>query len=173
MTNVKLPKVLDPYKSAQKRSSYKGVYVATDMPRLSDSVASIVSDILVNVEFAKDAQGLTYFQGNAEVTVELICQRCNEGFSQEIEVEFCFSPVQGDEQAELLPDAYEPIEVNDHGEIDLLQMLEDELILALPIVALHAEEDCKVKSQDMQFGEIPSEQERENPFAVLKELKRD
>ena len=53
-----------------------------------------------------------------------------------------------------LPDVYEPVEVDDHGEINLFQTLEDELILSLPIVALHAEEDCKQKRDEMSFGKI-------------------
>jgi uncharacterized protein len=173
MINVKLPKRLDPVKSAQKLSSYEGIYVAKDMLRLNDMVDSILSDVSVKVEFAKDAQSLTYFQGTLAVQVMLVCQRCNQPYPHDVDIEFCFSPVQGSEQDETLPDAYEPVEVDDHGEVDLFQVLEDEVILALPIVALHAEEDCSVKAQDMSFGKIEPEPKRENPFAVLKELKRD
>jgi uncharacterized protein len=72
-----------------------------------------------------------------------------------------------------LPDVYEPVEVDDQGEISLFQTLEDELILSLPIVALHAEKDCKQKRDKMSFGKIEPADERPNPFAVLKELKRD
>ncbi len=42
-----------------------------------------------------------------------------------------FSPVRSDEQAEALPEAYEPIEVNEFGEIDLLATVEDEIITRL------------------------------------------
>ncbi|MCP9479688.1 YceD family protein, partial [Marisediminitalea aggregata] len=82
-------------------------------------------------------------------------------------------PVQGQQDAEALPEAYDPVEVGDHGEVSLLQLFEDELILSLPIVPFHAEEVCTVTSDDMQFGEIEPEQKQPNPFAVLKELKRD
>lgn len=44
--------------------------------------------------------------------------------------------------------------------------------MALPQVAMHDEEDCKVDSEDMVFGEIPLADERPNPFAVLKNLKQ-
>ncbi|WP_395343473.1 23S rRNA accumulation protein YceD [Ningiella sp. W23] len=173
MTNVKLPKRLDPVKSAQKRSSYEGLYVADDMKRLAESVDSVLSDVSVTVEFSKDAQSLTYFQGTLAVQVNLICQRCNQGYAHHVDTSFCFSPVQGSEQADMLPDAYEPVEVDDHGEVDLFQLVEDEAILSLPIVALHADEDCAINAKDMVFGKIEPEPERENPFAVLKELKRD
>lgn len=173
MANVKLPKKLDPIKCAQKRSTYNGIYFASQMKRYSSSVASVEAEVVVNVEFAKDAQGLTYFNGNMQSEVELICQRCNKVFAYSVNTEFCFTPVQGNEDTSLLPDAYEPAEVNDHGEIDLFQLLEDELILSLPIVALHPQAECSVKEDDLQFGEVEPEPMRENPFAVLKELKRD
>ncbi|MBF7072918.1 23S rRNA accumulation protein YceD [Glaciecola sp. MH2013] len=173
MDKVKLPIQIDPQKSAMKRSTYVGVYPASLMKRFVGAVNASDEYISVDVKFSKDAQGLTYFQGNAKTQVELLCQRCNHEFPHSIAVEYCFSPVQGQEAEEELPEAYEPVEVNDHGEVDLLQLIEDELILSLPIVALHAEEDCGVSEDDMTFGIIEPEQERKNPFAVLKELKRD
>jgi uncharacterized protein len=175
MQKVKLPKLLDPVKSAVKRSDYSGVMMSSDMERLSGAVADIADTIDIEVKFEKDAQGLSFFQGELSTSVSLICQRCNEPFAHSIHLNFCYSPVQGQSQEQIdeLPEVYEPVEVNDHGEINLLQLFEDELILALPIVALHAEEDCSVKAADMQYGEIEPADERPNPFAVLKELKRD
>lgn len=175
MQKVKLPKLLDPIKSAVKRSEYQGVMMACDMSRLNEAVADMADTIAVQVNFKTDEQGLAYFYGELATQVELICQRCNNPLTQDIHVSFCFSPVQGQQQAELegLPDIYEPVEVNDHGEINLLELFEDELILSLPIVALHAEEDCNIKTEDMSFGKIEPVDERPNPFAVLKELKRD
>ena len=175
MQKVKLPKQLDPVKSATKRSDYKGVMLSSDMVRLNEAVAAVSELIEIEVKFDKDAQGLNFFQGHLATTVDLVCQRCNGIFSHPIHVSFCYSPVQGQHQDELdeLPEVYEPVEVDDHGEINLLQLFEDELILSLPIVALHAEEDCEIKRDEMSFGKIEPADERPNPFAVLKELKRD
>jgi uncharacterized protein len=175
MQKVKLPKQLDPVKSATKRSDYKGIVLTSDMERLCGAVADIAEEVAAVVKFDKDAQGLNYFAGQLSTDVTLLCQRCNEPFAHSIQISFCYSPVKdlNGEKAAELPDVYEPVEVNDHGEIDLIQLFEDELILSLPIVALHAEEDCSVKRDEMQFGEIEPADERPNPFAVLKELKRD
>lgn len=173
MQKVKLPLQVDPVKSALKRSDYRGVMACSEMERLSGAVVKTDDWVDVEVQFEKDAQGLTVFHGKLDTNVTLVCQRCNGEFDYSLHVPFCFSPVQGQQDTETLPEAYEPVEVNDHGEVSLLQIFEDELILSLPIVALHAEKDCKVTSDDMQFGEIEPEQERPNPFAVLKELKRD
>ena len=173
MQKVKLPHQVEPVKSALKRSDYEGVIATTDMARLMGSVVSSDEWVDVKVQFEKDAQGLTVFHGTLDTAVVLLCQRCNEAFDCPLHVDFCFSPVQGQQDAEALPEAYDPVEVGDHGEVNLLQLFEDELILSLPIVPFHAEEDCTITSDDMQFGEIEPEQRQPNPFAVLKELKRD
>lgn len=173
MDKVRLPRLIDPLKSAMKRSTYVGVYATSLMERFVGSVIACDDNVFVDVKFLKDAQSLTYFLGTARAQATLLCQRCNHEFSHPINVEFCFSPVQGTDTEEELPEAFEPVEVTDHGEIDLLQLIEDELILSLPIVALHAEENCSVGPDDMTFGIIEPVQERKNPFAVLKELKRD
>ena len=173
MDKVKLPQLIDPLKSAMKRSTYVGVYSTSLMERLVGSVTSCDDFVSVDIKFLKDAQSLTYFQGTLAVQVMLICQRCNQAYPHNVDIQFCFSPVQGSEQDDTLPDAYEPVEVDDHGEVDLFQILEDEVILSLPIVALHPKDECKVRAEDMSFGKIEPEPKRENPFAVLKELKRD
>jgi uncharacterized protein len=175
MQRVKLPKLVDPVKNATIRSDYRGVVLSSEMPRLLGAVADIAKEIDVEIKFAKDEQGLTYFQGHMACSTSLICERCNEVFEHPMDVSFCFSPVQSakEEDKDELPDVYEPVEVNDQGEINLFQTLEDELILSLPIVALHAEKDCKQKRDKMSFGKIEPVDERPNPFAVLKELKRD
>lgn len=173
MQKVKLPQTLDPVKSAMKRSDYAGVIASKDLVRLMDAVQQCNEFVDVKVKFDKDAQGLVFFHGSMSTDVTLSCQRCNGELAHPISIEFCFSPVQGMDDTDEIPEAYEPIEVNEYGEIDLFQLLEDELILALPIVPLHAEELCTVKEDDMTFGQIAEEDTRENPFAVLKELKRD
>jgi uncharacterized protein len=175
MQKVKLPKQVDPIKSANKCSEYRGIMLTRDMPRLLEAVEAVVDEVEVEVSFNKDEQGLSYFNGHLSSSATLLCQRCNNVFTHQIDVSFCFSPVQGtdNEDTDELPDAYEPAEVNDQGEVNLLQTFEDELILSLPIVALHAEEDCDVKADEMSFGVIEPANERPNPFAVLKELKRD
>ena len=173
MQKVKLPHSVEPTKSAMKRSDYRGVIASKDMERLSEAVVRCNDYVDAEVQFEKDAQGLTVFHGTLDTNVSLICQRCNEAFDCSVDTKFCFSTVQGSQDSELLPEAYEPVEVNDHGEVSLLQIFEDELLLSLPIVPLHAESECTVKRDDMSFGKIEPEQERQNPFAVLKELKRD
>ena len=84
-----------------------------------------------------------------------------------------YSPVANWDQADVLPEIYEPIEFNEFGEIDLLGAVEDELILALPLVPMHSSEHCEVSAHEQVFGELPEElAKKPNPFAVLANLKQ-
>ncbi|CAA2930614.1 hypothetical protein ARSQ2_01747 [Arsenophonus endosymbiont of Bemisia tabaci Q2] len=51
-------------------------------------------------------------------------------------------------------------------------MIEDEIILSLPVIPVHNSERCEVSDADMVFGELPNEAEKPNPFAVLASLKK-
>ncbi|EGT4461182.1 23S rRNA accumulation protein YceD [Cronobacter malonaticus] len=172
MQKVKLPLTLDPVRTAQKRLDYQGIYTPEQVERIAESVVSVDSDVECSMSFAIDNQRLAVMKGDAAVTVTLACQRCGQPFSHQVHTTYCFSPISNDDQAEALPEAYEPIEVNEFGEIDLLATVEDELILALPVVPVHDSEHCEVSEADMVFGELPEEAQKPNPFAVLASLKR-
>lgn len=173
MSKVRLPKQVDPHKCALKRSDYQGVMAQNTMVRLKEAVKDILDDVSVEVRFEIDAQGLTFFHGNLQSKVTLECQRCNEPFDFKIDQPFCFTPVKEGESVEDISDAYDPVELSEHGEINLLELLEDEMIISLPLVAMHDQADCKVDEEQLSFGKIEPVEKQPNPFAVLKELKRN
>ena len=172
MQKVKLPLSVDPVKTALKRLDYEGVYPQSVLTRVAEATDGVLSDAQVTLSFEIDEQKLTVIKGQAEVTVRLICQRCNKTYEDTVHVTFCYSPVANDAQVEALPEIYEPVEFNEFGEIDLLGLVEDEFILALPHVPVHEPEHCEVSTAEMVFGELPPEADKPNPFAVLASLKR-
>jgi len=172
MQKVKLPLAVDAIRTAQKRLDYSGVYTPGQVTRLAASVVSVDSDVQTSLSFDIDNLRLAVINGQSDVTVTLECQRCGKTFEHQVHATYCFSPVRNDEQAEALPEAYEPIEVDEFGEVDLLAMIEDEIILSLPVVPVHESEHCEVSEADMVFGKLPEEAEKPNPFAVLASLKK-
>lgn len=172
MKKTKLPLSIDALRAAQKQLDYVGIFPAKTVVRLAEAVDSVDSDVDVSLSFFIDKQMLVVITGKASVSVTLHCQRCNKPFKQIVYSTFCFSPVKNDEQAETLPEGYDPIDVDSFGEIDLLSMVEDEIILSLPIVPVHDIEHCEVSEADMVFGELPEELEKPNPFSILASLKK-
>ena len=172
MQKVKLPLTIDAQRAAQKNLDYVGSYTPEQVARIAESVVSVDSDVESKLSFKIDNQRLTVIEGHSEVDVTLQCQRCGKNFKHHVYVSYCFSPVVNDEKAEALPEQYEPDYVDEFGEINLLGMLEDEIILSLPVVPVHDAEHCEVSEADMVYGELPPEVEKPNPFAVLASLKK-
>ncbi len=173
MQKVKLPIKIDPVRCTAKRLDYQGIVEAKCMPRLADSSSGIVSDIESTLSFFTDAQGLIVLQGTAEVSLNLECQRCSEIYLYHCKTEFTYTPLMRNTEEDEIPESYELIELDENGEFDLHELLEDELILNLPIVAMHPEDDCPMAGAQMTWGEIDPADERPNPFAVLTSLKRN
>ncbi|MBV1959094.1 MAG: metal-binding protein, partial [Pseudomonadales bacterium] len=68
------------------------------------------------------------------------------------------------------PDRYDPILVESSGLMPLRSLVEDDLILALPIVAYH-DSSCGYANDEKQTEEPGVEASVENPFSVLEILK--
>lgn len=174
MQKVKIPRSVDPAKAAQKRLDYSGVIQVSLLKRLAESVAGVKRDAEVTLSFGMDEQRLVVISGKANVEVDLECQRCNEVFAHKCEVQFTYTPYYSEKSEEDAPEEYDLVDLNEYGEVDLIQLVEDEFILSLPQVAMHDQADCSVDSSNLVFGELPDEVEEEkpNPFDVLKNLKR-
>ncbi|MGL4447768.1 23S rRNA accumulation protein YceD [Shewanella sp.] len=172
MQTVKIPVSIDPIRAASSRLTYQGIVPGQQLKRLNELCAGDCSDVAVSIECGVDLQGIVYLKGKAVTELTLICQRCMTLFTTEVTVEFCFGPCRTKAEIDELPDAYDPIECNEIGEVRLHQLIEDELIVAMPIIPMHQEIDCNMGSKDIVVGEIePAQEERPNPFAVLEKLK--
>jgi uncharacterized protein len=179
MQKMKIPISIEPAKAALKRMTINGIIVNGELSRLAE-VADVLDEYLdVAIECGIDPQELVFVRGNASANLELRCQRCGNGIKMNVSTEFLYTPVRrgraAEESDEQIPDAYEEIELNEFGEINLVQLVEDELMLALPIVVMHEPEDCSITEDDMTFGELAPEamdEEKSNPFDILKNLKK-
>ena len=92
--------------------------------------------------------------------------------SQTLESEFLWGLVTSEEAAVNLPRTHEPVFI-ENEKLDLLPALEDELILALPLVAYHQEGSCQAPSQiTEQQPEVEESSKKHNPFSALADLKK-
>jgi len=172
MEKVNLPICVDPVKSAQKRLKLDCIIAKNLMQRLATSTNRILADINSQFSFEIVQKKLRIFHGSARVAVEMTCQRCNEPMIYQCETKFTYCPVHNLEQENNLPALYEPIYYDENGEVNLHDIVEDELILALPQIAKHAIEDCRQSSYELTFGDLEDKaQQGHNPFDTLAKLK--
>ncbi len=67
--------------------------------------------------------------------------------SYEIDISFLLSPVISEERAKNLPDQYEPVFMQNES-IALYDMIEDEILLALPMVPKHKQCELQKMTTD-------------------------
>lgn len=172
--SARLPDFIDPRQMARVGRILEGELGVAGMDRLTSLLFSDAGKVDVKLMFDTDESGLGVIKGELNAELEMICQRCMQGMQVEISVDVMLGMINDGSQAEQLPESYEPLLVTGN-EMKLADIVEDELILALPVVAMHSPEQCSVK-QVVEFERDDEEQlttQKQNPFAVLKTLKSD
>ena len=107
----------------------------------------------------------------AQAPVWLTCQRCLQPFAVPLALDRRIRFVRGEAQAEALDAEIEDDVLALSKSLDLRELIEDELLLALPIVPRHAA--CP-QPLPVALGSEPAPDdppERPNPFAALQRLK--
>jgi uncharacterized protein len=149
---------------AKRHMTLQDKVAVADLHRANKLLAAEDGDVTYHFDFSTDVEELCVISGELHGLLTMCCQRCLKNFKREVRCKFVVSPVKDDAEAKLLPNGYEPIILQD-GKFDTLELLEDELILGLPIVAAH---------DDNELGCIQSigivEQEVNRPFQVLQAL---
>lgn len=111
----------------------------------------------------------TWLHLSGRTAVWLTCQRCLAPMRVPLEVDTSIRFVRGEAEAEAL-DAESEFDVLALAPaIDLRQLLEDELLLALPLVPRH--EICPAPLTAGSSPAMPAARAAENPFAVLADLR--
>jgi len=173
MSDHSLPKTVDPLKYADQNKVLEGVIEVKQLPRLVEMLAGEQGIITAKLEFDRDEQNLRVLRGQLNTEVEMTCERCLQSVGKSIESEFTLGIVLTDEDAKNLPRRYEPLLVEPETLV-LRDVIEEELILSLPMFAYH--EHCSSDYEQSEKGpaeETDSEQAetKPNPFSVLSDLK--
>ena len=170
MQKVNIPVRLDPGRSATRQQRFDGAIPHRALSRLTDVS---VDDGCVKVALAcdRDEQHLATMKASIRTQVKLLCQRCNEHYMHDVAIDVVYCPVRDDAAAEQIPSEYEAVLLSDDDDVNLHQLIEDEILLALPLVPMHELSECNQEGQT-SWGDIDdTEEDKPNPFAVLSKLK--
>lgn len=174
MQKVKMPIEINPLKCSQQRSDFNGFYPLENFSRLSEITLSKSGEVIVDLKCTHDEQGLPVLLINAKTDVEVTCQRCNGSLPCSVNITATYTPKTSTLDEDLVPSDYEVAELNEYGNVNLQMLVEDELMLDIPLVPKHSVDECSVTEKDMSWGELSEEAKAEpaNPFDVLKSLKK-
>jgi uncharacterized protein len=156
----------DPWKLAAAGGRLQEEISLDHMPRLSLLLASSVGQVRVALEAGVDAQAIAFLSGQLETRVTLVCQRCLAPLKLPLTVPVRLGLVRSERQAERLPEEYDPVLAPAEG-VAIAELVEDELILALPLVPLHSDlQQCQANG----FVLPQAKAQKAQPFAALATL---
>lgn len=168
MSKDYLPQKIDPFRSANQALGMHGYLMIQGMERLCLNLSSNEGEVEVDMNFGVDEQKVPFLRGHLNTTVKLQCQRCMEPFSYAIITDFVLGIIHKEEEAARLPEGYDPV-ITDEGMLAIKDLVEDELIVSLPLVPMHDPKVCKIGvPYKVSFGDIP---ESNNPFNVVSILR--
>jgi len=170
MSKEILPQKVDPFRFADHATHLQGHLLVEGMLRLRSSLSQVTGDVALQMQFGVDEQRIRFLRGQFSTQLMLQCQRCLGPFSQEVKGHFVLGIVHTEEEADQLPKGYDPLIVKD-GILVLQDVIEDELIINLPIVPMHLLSDCKVTTPLAMNTTQAAGPGKENPFTVIESLR--
>ena len=159
-----------PFRLARQNQVLAGRMSIEKMARLGECLYSNQAEVDYHLHFRQNEGGRYIVTGNISGSVDMVCQRCMQPVTYDVAANVAVAFVTSDAQAERITEEYEPLIVED-DQVGLSEFIEDEVILALPIVATHTDLDCQSwfkENPEPEFKEEP----RKNPFAELAKLKQ-
>ena len=149
-----------------------------DFQRLADEAQGLAPDAAVQWQARAElrpqagADDQVWLHLSARASVPLTCQRCMAPVSTPLEVDQWYRFVESEEVAMAEDDEAEEDLLVMVPQFDLLALIEDELLMALPLVPMH--ETCPV-TPVFSAGDpaVEAAEAKPNPFAVLGQLKKN
>jgi DUF177 domain-containing protein len=172
MLTEPLPATLDVRKAAARGVSVSGTLKPLDLQRFRPLLASDDGAVEAELTFSRDEENRHVIHVAVEADVTVTCQRCLEPMSQHLISENLLAVMWTDEQAAHLPRHLDPLIVAEEA-CSLWELVEDELILAMPPFSYHDTEDCResIAGFSVPVPEEVTAVEKPNPFNVLAQLK--
>ncbi|BCX82282.1 conserved hypothetical protein [Methylomarinovum caldicuralii] len=164
---MRLPELIDPLQCVAKGRHWVGRLPLARLPRLVDMITNPDEAVTVDLRFERRDR-VAAVTGSVRGELEVTCQRCLAPLRIAVDSPVSLGVVTSIEEGDRLPDAFEPL-LLEEDRIPFSDIVEDELILAIPDIPKHAHcRPAKTSSADAGVEEAAA---ADNPFAALAQLK--
>ncbi len=160
-----LPLIIEPAKLADSGERLSGQLRFTQLDRISDLILNRDGSVSFDLAFDKDDMGIVTITGELTADLTVLCQRCLNEMPLKLQSPIHVGVIDDQQQIDVLPEMLEPVVADEHR-IPLIRLIEEELLLAMPLAPIHERSACPA-------ADLVSELtvKKQNPFAVLKSLK--
>jgi uncharacterized protein len=167
----KLRKRYQVQKEVTQSGRFEGEIELSELKRLGEmlypgNASRREQKIALDFEFTRSEFDIPMLAGHLQTRLVLECQRCLQPLELPMELDF---KLLIDANDDIVRHGSEDTLYSEDGYIDIAEVVEDEVILAIPLVALHADSACNSNWQASASATEPAKPE--NPFSVLQQLK--
>ena len=166
--SAEVPEILDAWRMVAARREFEGRLPLSSLERLRGSLLDVEGDVRYGIQFDTDALKVPFVELRIEAELPLLCQSSLRRFLLPVRLEQRLGLVRDEADEAALPPEYEALLVPADGLLKPAELVEDELILALPVVPVAP--DADPVARDFAPGE--EEIAHASPFAALAGLKK-
>lgn len=159
---VQIPSIIAVTAALARKERFRAEATEQTFARLAPLVEGSRFRVAVDVDLAEDGRGRRWLRGTVAGPLRLACRRCDQAFGWPLDLALNLRLVTSEaEEQEALKDS-DPVLI-EHDRLPLAQVLEDELLLALPMLPR-----CPACDNAAGAEPAPARSSRDNPFAALK-----
>ena len=151
------------------RRSFEGRLPLSAMTRLQGLLVDAEGEVRYTIEFDRDALQVPYVELQIDAGLPLVCQRSLQRFVLPVSITQRLGLVRDEAEESALPPGYEALLVSEDGMLRAVELVEDELVLAVPVVAVAPGSDAVEREWPAQEEELA----KASPFAALTSLKKN
>ena len=156
-----LPETVDVWRLVVARRVFEGRLPLSAMPRLGEVLQSTQGDADYVMEFGRDAFQVPFVALRVEAGLQV--------FNEPVQLEQRFGLIRDEADEAALPPGYEALLVPEDGILRPADLVEDELLLAVPLVPVAPGSEAVERDWPVSADE----EARANPFAALQALKKN
>lgn len=168
-----LPETVKPFKLARQNARLVGFVPLNAFENITTGVevSDTAPDVKVDVSFEMGPGGVALVSGQVSALIPFQCQRCLEPVTVDVSATVKLAVFEEEVDEDTLPESCEPIKIEGE-QVRLVDLIEQELILAAPIVPVHEHCEWVAVPESQETIEEPAEvvPQKESPFAGLSEL---
>ncbi len=164
-----LPETVDVWRLVVARRVFEGRLPLSAMPRLGEVLQATQGDADYVMEFGRDAFQVPFVALRVEAGLPLQCQRTLQVFNEPVQLEQRFGLIRDEADEAALPPGYEALLVPEDGILRPADLVEDELLLAVPLVPVAPGSEAVERDWPVSADE----EARANLFAALQALKKN
>lgn len=166
--NSRVPDAVDAWRMVAAQREFEGRIPLAAMTRLRDSLLDPEGDARYVLAFGTDALKVPFAELRIEAELPLECQSSLQRFLLPVRLVQRLGLIRDEADEAALPPEYEALLVEADGMLKPAELVEDELILALPVVPVSPE----AEAVERDFAPTVEETAQANPFAALAGLKK-